>query len=77
MREENVRRRSSECSKKDLNDVNVFYLIEDWATQDHMDNYLRSDRFSVLMGVLKVLCIEAEIKYQLSSAKLGAVIAET
>jgi quinol monooxygenase YgiN len=61
---------------QDLNDINVFHLIEDWATQDSMERYIRSDRFSVLMGALKVLCSESEVKYQLSSDNLGTKMTE-
>jgi quinol monooxygenase YgiN len=61
---------------QDTNDISVFYLIEDWVTQDSMERYIRSERFSVLMGVLKVLCAESEIKYHLSTGKLGAKLAE-
>ena len=61
---------------QDLNDASVFHLIEDWATQDSMERYLRSDRFSVLMGALKVLCSESEVKYQLSSDNLGRKLTE-
>jgi len=61
---------------QDVNDTNVFHLIEDWATQNSMEGYIRSERFSVLMGVLKVLCAEAEVKYQLITSKLGNKITE-
>ncbi len=61
---------------QDINDPDVFHLIEDWATQDSMERYIRSDRFSVLMGVLKVLCSESEVKYQILSDKFGNKVAE-
>jgi len=61
---------------QDMNDPNVFHLIEDWATQDSMERYIRSERFSVLMGALKVLCSESEVKYQIISDKLGRKVAE-
>ena len=61
---------------RDMNDSSVFYLIQEWATQDSMERYIRSEPFSVLMGMLKVLCVESEIKYQLSTAKLGAKLEE-
>ena len=61
---------------RDMNDSSVFCLIQEWATQDSMERYIRSDQFSVLMGMLKVLCVESEIKYQLSTAKLGARLKE-
>jgi quinol monooxygenase YgiN len=61
---------------QDMNDANIFHLIEDWATQDSMERYLRSDQFSVLMGALKVLCSESEVKYVISSENLGRKVAE-
>jgi len=61
---------------RDMNDSSVFYLIQEWATQDSMERYIRSEQFSVLMGMIKVLCVESEIKYQLSTAKLGAKLEE-
>jgi quinol monooxygenase YgiN len=60
---------------QDLNDANVFHLIEDWATPEAMERYIRSDRFSVLMGALKVLCSESEVKYQISSGNQGKKVA--
>jgi len=51
---------------RDMNDSSVFYLSEEWASQAAMERYLRSERFSVLMGILKVLCSESEIKYHLN-----------
>jgi len=61
---------------KDMDDSDVFHLSEEWATQDSMEEYIRSERFSVFMGLVKVLCAESEIKYQLSASKLGAKIVE-
>lgn len=55
---------------RDMNDSSVFYLIEEWRAQASMERYLRSDRFSVLMGILKVLCVESEIKYHLNDLPL-------
>jgi quinol monooxygenase YgiN len=52
---------------QDTSDPNVFHLIEDWTTHDSMDRYIRSERFSVLMGALKVLCAESEVRYQITS----------
>lgn len=61
---------------QDMNDSSVFHLIEEWATQDSMERYIRSEPFSVLMGALKVLCAESEIKYQLGAGMPGANMAE-
>ncbi|MHC1727256.1 MAG: putative quinol monooxygenase [Syntrophobacteraceae bacterium] len=61
---------------QDMNDSSVFCMIQEWATQDSMERYVRSEQFSVLMGMLKVLCVESEIKYQLRAGKLGINFAE-
>ena len=34
----------------DIEDENVFDLISEWETRQHLDHHLRSDRFSVLLG---------------------------
>jgi len=60
----------------DMNDPNVFHLIEEWETQETMERYIRSERFSILIGVLKVLCAESEVKYHLISSKLGAMVSQ-
>jgi quinol monooxygenase YgiN len=64
------------CLYKDMDDTQVFHLTEEWATQDAMELYIRSERFSILMGALKVLCLESEVKYQMSSNKLGRKVGE-
>jgi quinol monooxygenase YgiN len=61
---------------QDINDSSVFCLIEEWATQDAMERYIRSERFSLLMGALKVLCAESEIRYRLGAGMPGAHMAE-
>ena len=48
---------------QDLDDSSSFYLIEEWRTQTDIDRHLRSDRFSVLMGLLRVLSEESEVHY--------------
>ena len=55
---------------RDINDSSAFYLIEEWTAQGAMERYLRSERFSVLMGILKVLCVESEIKFHLNDIPL-------
>lgn len=58
---------------RDMNNSSVFHLIQEWATQVAMEQYLRSDRFSILMGIFKVLCTETEITYQLNDHSLELV----
>ena len=58
---------------RDMNDSSTFHLIEEWATQAAMEQYLRSDRFGILMGIFKVLCTKTEITYQLNDHSLELV----
>ena len=59
---------------QDVNDPDIFHLIQEWASQNSMERYIRSDRFSILMGALKVLCSESEVKYQITSDKIGSKV---
>ncbi len=40
----------------DIEDRNVFILISQWETRRHLDQFMRSDRFSILMGTKSLLC---------------------
>jgi quinol monooxygenase YgiN len=64
------------CLYQDMDDIQVFHLIEEWATQDSLERHIRSERFSILMGALKVLCLESEVKYQISSDTPGRKVIE-
>lgn len=46
----------------DIEDDNVFTLISEWETRLHLDNYLRSDGFSVLLGTKSLLAESMEIQ---------------
>jgi quinol monooxygenase YgiN len=39
-----------------IEDINVFSLISEWQTRRHLDDHMRSDRFSVLLGTKSLLC---------------------
>ena len=39
----------------DIEDKNVFNLISEWQTRQHLDHHMRSDRFSVLLGTKSLL----------------------
>jgi quinol monooxygenase YgiN len=39
----------------DIEDGNIFYLISEWETRQHLEDYLRSNRFSVLLGTKSLL----------------------
>jgi quinol monooxygenase YgiN len=56
---------------QDVDDANTFKLVEEWMTQDDLNNRLQSEQFQVLIGALKVLSEQAEIRYQLDSRQWG------
>ncbi|MCJ7685996.1 MAG: antibiotic biosynthesis monooxygenase [Desulfobacteraceae bacterium] len=55
---------------QDVNDPERFHLINEWETEQDYDNYLRSENFSVLIGALKVLSEETEVRYHMGSPKI-------
>ena len=59
---------------RDVNDANLFHLIEEWETPHDLETNIRSEEFMVLMGALKVLSEEAEVRYRMGSHKRGVKI---
>ncbi len=58
----------SKCTVyQDVPDENAFNLMEEWKTQDYLENHLKADSFRVLIGALKVLSAESEVRYHLTS----------
>ena len=39
----------------DIEDKNVFNLISEWDTRQHLEHHIKSDRFSVLLGTKSLL----------------------
>ncbi len=39
----------------DIEDGNIFYLISEWETRRHLEKFLRSDGFGVLLGTKSLL----------------------
>ena len=46
----------------DIEDNNVFNLISEWDTRQHLDQHMRSDKFSVLLGTKSLLNEPMEIQ---------------
>lgn len=46
----------------DIEDKNVFNLISEWETREDLDSYIKSDKFSVLIGTKSLLCEPIEIR---------------
>ncbi|MDR3629111.1 MAG: antibiotic biosynthesis monooxygenase [Desulfocapsaceae bacterium] len=47
----------------DIENENVFSLISEWENRKSLDDHLRSDRFSVLLGIKSLLC--EPLKFQI------------
>ena len=56
---------------RDLEDKNGFHLIADWETVEDLERYLRSARFSVLLGTKSLLCEPPEIQIHTVSHSEG------
>ncbi len=47
---------------RDIEDQNVFSLIEEWKTHEDLDDHIKSNRFSVLLGTKSLLCEPPQIE---------------
>ncbi|MFC1812167.1 putative quinol monooxygenase [Thermodesulfobacteriota bacterium] len=55
----------------DIEDKNVFNLISEWETRQHLDRHISSDRFSVLLGTKSLLCEPPQIEIHTVSYSEG------
>jgi len=55
----------------DIEEKNVFSLIEKWETREDLDNHIKSDRFSVLLGTKSLLCEPPKIQIHTVSFSEG------
>ena len=51
------------CIYMDSRDKNLVTLVEEWETQEGMDNYMRSYYFEILQGAMKLLTQSSELKF--------------
>jgi quinol monooxygenase YgiN len=56
---------------RDLEDKNGFGLIVEWETRNDLDDYIKSDRFSVLLGTKSLLYQPAQIEIHTVSHSEG------
>src|SRR5210317_1214342 len=56
---------------RDIEDKNGFDLITEWKTRKDLDHYIRSDRFSVLLGTKSLLCEAPQIEIHTVSHSEG------
>jgi len=54
-----------------IEDKNVFSLIEEWETRADLDDHIKSDRFSVLLGTKSLLCEPPQIEIHTISHSEG------
>jgi quinol monooxygenase YgiN len=56
---------------RDIEDKNGFDLIAEWETREDLDHYIRSARFSVLLGTKSLLCEAPQIQIHTVSHSEG------
>jgi quinol monooxygenase YgiN len=56
---------------RDIEDKNVFSLIQEWETREDLDDHIKSDRFSVLLGTKSLLCEPQQIEIHTVSHSEG------
>lgn len=59
---------------QDVSNPDIFHLVEEWETNDDLEKYLKSELFRILIGTLKVLCQESEIRYRMVAEDMGRVV---
>jgi quinol monooxygenase YgiN len=50
-------------SYQDINDQDTFYLVEEWQTQQDLDEYLHSKLFSALLGIRTILVEKPTVEF--------------
>ncbi|MBN2060543.1 MAG: antibiotic biosynthesis monooxygenase [Deltaproteobacteria bacterium] len=55
----------------DIDGKTVYNLIEEWETREDVDNHIRSERFSVLLGTRSLLARPLEMKIHTVSHSEG------
>ena len=48
---------------QDSDDESIFFLVEEWQSQRHLDDHMKSDLFAALLGIEILLVREPEIKF--------------
>jgi len=56
---------------RNIEDENVFSLIDEWETREDLDQYLRSAKFGVLLGTKSLLCEPPNIRIHTVSDSEG------
>ena len=59
---------------RDMEDKNVFSLIQEWETREDLDDHIKSDRFSALLGTKSLLSEPQQIEIHTVSHSEGMEI---
>ena len=46
---------------QDIDNEDIFYLVEEWETQQDMDDFMKSQLFAALLGIQTILVEKPEI----------------
>jgi len=56
---------------RDIEGKNGFGLLAQWETREDLDHYIKSDRFSVLLGTKSLLCEPLQVEIHTVSHSEG------
>ena len=56
---------------RNIEDKKVFSLIEEWKNREDLNDHIKSDRFSVLLGTKSLLCEPPQIEIHTVSKSEG------
>ena len=56
---------------RNMEDKNVFSMITEWKNREDLDDHIKSDRFSVLLGTKSLLCEPQQIEIHTVSQSEG------
>ena len=56
---------------RNMEDKNVFSMITEWKNREDLDDHIKSDRFSVLLGTKSLLCEPHQIEIHTVSHSEG------
>ncbi len=66
------------CSAwQDIENENSFRLVEEWKTKQQLDNHLRSELFTVLLGAKNLMNRPLEINFNAVSSTTGMEVVKS
>ena len=51
----------------DIEDENIFFLVEEWQQQRHLDDHMKSSLFAALLGIKGLLARSPEVKFMVEN----------